>query len=89
VFSCQHGGGGSNLASSTDVVLKILADEFSANDPEDGRYAPQQHTQGTESSPATTGEFNHTLNVAVHEVCQPCADEETSLAYTRRRAAQE
>jgi len=66
-----------------------LTDEFSANDLEDGRYAPQQHTQGVESLPATTGEFNHMLNVVVHEVCQPRADEETSSVYTRHRAAQE
>jgi len=59
------------------------------DDPEDGRYMPQQHMQGTESSPATTGEFNRTLNMAVHEVHQPCADEETSSAHARCRAAQE
>jgi hypothetical protein len=29
------------------------------------------------------------LNAVVHEVCQPCADEETSSAYMRCRAAQE
>jgi hypothetical protein len=87
VFSRKPGAGGSSLAISTDNVLKILADEFSTNDPEDGRYAPQQRTQGVESSPATTGEFNCTLNAAVHEVCQPCADEETSSAYVRHRAA--
>ena len=69
--------------------MKILADEFSANDPEDGRYTPQQRTQGSESSPAVTGEFNCTLNTVVHEVCQPHADKETSLAYARHRAAQE
>ena len=69
--------------------MKILADEFSANDPEDGRYTPQQHTQGSESSPAMTGEFNCTLNTVVHEVRQPHADKETSLVYARHRAAQE
>jgi len=89
VFSCKHGAGSSNLAISTDDVLKILADEFSTNDLEDGRYAPQQCMQGVESSPATTGEFNCMLNVVVHEVCQPRADEETSSVYVRRRAAQE
>jgi hypothetical protein len=88
-FSHEHGAGSGNLLISTDDVLKILADEFSANDPEDGRYAPQKHTQGVESSPATTGEFNCMLNAAVHEVCQPRAVEETSLVYARRRAAQE
>ena len=88
-FSCQHGDGSRNLASSMDVVLKILADEFSANNPEDGRYAPQQCKQGSESLPATTGEFNCTLNTVVHKVRQPCADKETSSAYARHRAAQE
>jgi len=88
-FSRQHGDGSSSLASSTDIVLKILADEFSANNPEDGRYTPQQRMQGSESSPAMTGEFNCTLNMAVHEVDQPHADKETSLAYARHRAAQE
>jgi hypothetical protein len=88
-FSHQHGDGGRDLASSMDVVLKILADEFSANNPEDGRYAPHQRTQVSESSPATTGEFNCTLNAAVHKMRQPHADEETSSAYARRRAAQE
>ena len=88
-FSCEHGDGSSTLASNADVVLKVLMDEFSANDLEDGRYAPQQCMQDTESSPATTGEFNRTLNAVVHEVCQPRADEETSSAYVRCRAAQE
>jgi len=88
-FSREQGAGGSNLAISTDNMLKILADEFSANDPEDGRYAPQQHMQGVESSPATTGEFNCILNVVVHRVHQPHADEETSSVYARCRAAQE
>ena len=87
--SHKHDAGGGNLSISTADVLKILTDEFSANDLEDGRYAPQQHTQGVESLPATTGEFNHMLNVVVHEVCQPRADEETSSVYTRHRAAQE
>jgi hypothetical protein len=88
-FSCEHGDGSSTLASNADVVLKVLMDEFSANDLEDGRYAPQQCMQDTESSPATTGEFNRTLNAVVHKVCQPRADEETSSAYVRCRAAQE
>jgi hypothetical protein len=88
-FSCEHGDGGSTLASNADIILKVLADEFSTNDPEDGRYAPQQRMQDTESSPATTGEFNCMLNAAVHEVHQPRADEETSSAYARCRAAQE
>jgi hypothetical protein len=88
-FSRKHGDGGSMLASNADIVLKVLTDEFSANDLEDGRYAPQKRMQDTESSPATTGEFNRMLNAAVHNVRQPHADEETSSAYTRRRAAQE
>jgi hypothetical protein len=88
-FSHKHNAGGGSLSISTVDVLKILADEFSANDLEDGRYAPQQHTQGVESSPATTGEFNHTLNMVVHEVRQPHADKETSSVYVRCRAAQE
>jgi len=70
-------------------VLQLLTDEFSNNDPEDGRYAPQQRMQESENSPATTGEFNCTLNAVVHEVHQPRADEETSSAYARHRAAQE
>jgi len=37
----------------------------------------------------TTGEFNRTQNVVVHEVRQPRADKETSSAYARCRAAQE
>jgi hypothetical protein len=88
-FSREHGDGSSTLASNADIVLKVLMDEFSANDPEDGRYTPQQRTQDTESSPATTGEFDRMLNAVVHEVRQPRADEETSLAYVRCRAAQE
>ena len=88
-FSCEYGDGGSNLVSSTDAVLKILADEFSDNDLEDGRYTPQQCTQGMESSPATTGEFSRMLNTVVHKVFQPHADKETSSMYARCRAAQE
>jgi len=53
-FSREHGDGGSTLASNAEVILKVLADEFSTNDLEDGRYAPQQRTQDTESLPATT-----------------------------------
>jgi hypothetical protein len=68
-------------------MLDLLANEFNDHDPEDGRYAATQHRQEAESSPATTGEFNRTLNAAVNEVRQPHTDEETSSAYTRRRAA--
>jgi hypothetical protein len=70
-------------------MLDLLANEFNDHDPEDGRYAATQHRQAAENSPATTGEFNHTLNMAVNEVHQPRTDEETSSAYARRRAAQE
>jgi hypothetical protein len=70
-------------------MLHLLANEFNDHDPEDGRYAATQHRQEAENSPATTGEFNHTLNVAVNKVQQPCTDEETSSAYVRCRAAQE
>ena len=87
--SHEHDAGGGNFLISTADVLKILTDEFSANDPEDGRYTPQQCMQGTESSPATTGEFNCMLNTAVHKVRQSHADEETSSVYARCRAAQE
>jgi len=66
-----------------------LANKFNNHDPEDGRYATPQRRQESENSPATTGEFNCTLNAAVHEVRQPRADEETSSAYARHRAAQE
>jgi hypothetical protein len=45
--------------------------------------------QEAENSPATTGEFNRTLNTAVNEVRQPHTVEETSSAYARHRAAQE
>jgi hypothetical protein len=70
-------------------MLELLANEFNNHDPEDGRYATPQRRQESENLPATTGEFNCTLNVAVHEVRQPRANEETSSAYARRRAAQE
>jgi hypothetical protein len=89
MHSCKHDAGSGNFSISTADILKILTDEFSTNDPEDGRYTPQQHMQGAESSPATAGEFNHMLNAVVHKVRQPRADEETSLAYTRCRTAQE
>jgi hypothetical protein len=70
-------------------MLDLLANEFNDHDPEDGRYAATQRRQEAENSPATMGEFNRTLNMAVNEVWQPRTDEETSSAYTRRRAAQE
>jgi hypothetical protein len=70
-------------------MLDLLASEFNDHDPEDGRYAATQHRQEAENSPATTGEFNRTLNAAVNEVWQPRTVEETSSAYTRCRAAQE
>jgi len=43
--SREHEAGSGNFLISTADILKILTDEFSANDPEDGRYAPQQHMQ--------------------------------------------
>jgi hypothetical protein len=70
-------------------MLDLLASEFNDHDPEDGQYAATQHMQETENSPATTGEFNCTLNAAVNEVRQPHTVEETSSVYARRRAAQE
>jgi len=87
--SYEHTASGSMFAISPAAMLDLLANEFNNHDPEDGRYATPQRRQESENSPATTGEFNRTLNVAVHKVCQPCADEETSSAYVRRRAAQE
>jgi len=66
--SHEQDAGGGNFSISTAAILKLLTDEFSANDLEDGRYAPQQRMQGSESLPATTGEFNCMLNVAVHFV---------------------
>jgi hypothetical protein len=70
-------------------MLDLLANEFNDHDPEDGRYTATQRRQEAENSPATTGEFNRTLNTAVNEVQQPHTDKETSSAYARRRAAQE
>jgi len=70
-------------------MLDLLANEFNNHDPEDGRYATTQHRQEAENSPATTGEFNCTLNMAVNEVCQPRTDKEISSVYARCRAAQE
>jgi len=87
--SREHTASGSMFSISPAAMLELLANEFNNHDPEDGRYATPQHRKESENSPATTGEFNCTLNVAVHKVCQPRADEETSSAYTRRRAAQE
>jgi len=87
--SREHTASSSTFSISPAAMLELLANEFNNHDPEDGRYATPQHRQESENSPATTGEFNCTLNSAVHEVCQPRADEETSSAYARRRAAQE
>jgi hypothetical protein len=87
--SRKHTASGSTFAISPAAMLDLLANEFNNHDPEDGRYATPQHRQESENSPVTTGEFNHTLNAAVHEVRQPRADEETSSVYARRRAAQE
>jgi len=69
--SYEHDAGSGNFLISTAAVLKLLTDEFSAYDLEVGRYAPQQHMQGSESLPVTTGEFNCMLNAVVHKVRQP------------------
>jgi len=87
--SHEHTASSSTFSISLAAMLHLLANEFNDHDPEDGRYAATQHRQEAENSPATTGEFNRTLNVAVNKVQQPCTDEETSSAYVRRRAAQE
>jgi hypothetical protein len=87
--SREHTASGSTFSISPAAMLELLANEFNNHDLEDGRYATPQHRQESENSPVTTGEFNRMLNTAVHKVCQPRADEETSSAYVRRRAAQE
>jgi hypothetical protein len=84
----QSAGSGTFLISMA-AILRLLTDEFSNDNPEDGRYATQQCRQDAEISPATTGEFNRMLKAAVHEVRQPRGDEETSSSYARCRAAQE
>jgi hypothetical protein len=63
----EHTASGSTFSISPAAMLELLANEFNNHDPEDGRYATPQHRQESENSPATTGEFNRTLNVAVHE----------------------
>jgi hypothetical protein len=65
MHSCKQGAGSGTFSIGTEAMLKLLTDEFSNNNPEDGRYAPQQHMQDSESLPATTGEFNHMLNAVV------------------------
>jgi len=87
--SCEHTASGSTFSISPAAMLDLLANEFNNHDPEDGRYTTPQHRQEAENSPATTGEFNRTLNTAVNEVHQPRADEETSSASRVHRAAQE
>jgi hypothetical protein len=87
--SREHTASGSTFSISPAAMLDLLASEFNDHDPEDGRYAATQRRQEAENSPATTGEFNRTLNAAVNEVQQPHTVEETSSAYARRRAAQE
>jgi len=87
--SREHTTSGSTFSISPAAMLELLANEFNNHDPEDGRYATPQRRHKSENSPATTGEFNRTLNAAVHEVRQPRADEETSSVYARHRAAQE
>ena len=87
--SHEHTASGSTFSISPTAMLDLLANEFNNHNPEDGRYAATQHRQEAENLPATTGEFNCMLNMAVHEVHRPCADEETSSAHARCRAAQE
>jgi hypothetical protein len=87
--SREHTASSSTFSISPAAMLDLLANEFNDHNPEDGRYAATQRRQEAENSPATTGEFNRILNVAVNEVWQPRTDEETSSAYARRRAAQE
>jgi hypothetical protein len=87
--SREHTASGNTFSISPAAMLDLLANEFNNHDPEDGRYTTPQCRQEAENSPATTGEFNRMLNAAVNEVRQPRADEETSSAYARRRAAQE
>jgi hypothetical protein len=87
--SCEHTASGSTFLISPAAMLDLLANEFNNHNPEDGRYAMPQCRKESENSPATTGEFNRTLNTVVHKVHQPHADEETSSAYARCRAAQE
>jgi len=72
--SHEHTTSGSTFSISPAAMLELLANKFNNHDPEDGRYATPQHRQESENSPATTGEFNRTLNVVVHEVHQPHAD---------------
>jgi hypothetical protein len=87
--SHEWNASGRSFSISMAAMLKLLTDEFSNNNLEDGQYTTQQHRQDSESLPATTEEFNCTLNTAVNKVCQPQADKETSSAYTRCRAMQE
>ena len=87
--SRKHTASGSTFSISPTAMLDLLANEFNDHNPEDGRYAATQRRQEAENSPATTGEFNCTLNMAVNEVHQPRTDEETSSVYVRCRAAQE
>jgi len=87
--SREHTASGSTFSISPAAMLDLLANEFNNHDPEDGRYATTQCRQGAENSPATTGEFNRTLNAAFNEVRQPHTDEETSSVCARHRAAQE
>jgi hypothetical protein len=87
--SHEHTASGSTFSISPAAMLELLANEFNNHDPEEGRYAATQRRQEAENSPATTGEFNRTLNAVVNEVRQPRTDEETSSVYARHRAAQE
>jgi hypothetical protein len=69
--SREHTASSSTFSISPTAMLDLLANEFNDHDPEDGRYAATKRRQEAENSPATTGEFNRTLNAAVNEVWQP------------------
>jgi hypothetical protein len=66
--SHEHTASSSTFSISPAAMLDLLASEFNDHNPEDGRYAATQHRQEAENSPATTGEFNRTLNAAVNKV---------------------
>ena len=85
----QQPGRRDSFSLSSAAILQLLTEEFNNNDPEDGRYTPQQCRQDTENSPATTGEFNHMPNTVANEVHQPRADGETSSVYARHGAMQD
>jgi hypothetical protein len=79
--------GGMSRARQTGSSHRDHRDHISTG--RDDAATATQRRQETENSPATTGEFNRTLNTAVNEVQQLHTVEETSSVYARRRAAQE